>query len=95
MATGGVEGSVRDDTKEQSEEEENEKTPSFPRRGVEAVGSYLTFQLLRAHTHTQDHPYAANIAEVLPGPCPPVKRLEDFSLEEVASFPEIVKVPHL
>ena len=43
----------------------------------------------------QKYPYSANIFKKLDGPCQIYKRLEDYTEEEVARFPEIVKVPHL
>ena len=43
----------------------------------------------------QKHPYSANIFKKLDGPCQIYKKLEDYTDEEVARFPEIVKVPHL
>ena len=42
-----------------------------------------------------DHPYSLNITHELPGPCPVYKRLEEYSPEEVAAFPDIVRVPHM
>lgn len=43
----------------------------------------------------QKHLYAANIFRKLEGPSQIFKKLEDYSEEEVARFPDIVKVPHL
>ena len=37
----------------------------------------------------------ANIFKKLDGPCQIYKKLEDYTDEEIARFPEIVKVPHL
>jgi len=43
----------------------------------------------------EKHPYAANIFRELEGPSQMFKKLEDYSEDEVARFPDIVKVPHL
>lgn len=53
-------------------------------------------RMRRLHLFAEEsHPYSANITHALPGPCPVVKRLQDFSPEEVARFPEVVSAPHL
>lgn len=41
------------------------------------------------------HIYQQNIFKVLDGPCPVYKRLQDYTEEEIAYYPELVKVPHL
>ena len=53
-----------------------------------------SFIVLFSLSH-QKHPYSANIFKKLDGPCQIYKKLEDYTDEEVARFPEIVKVPHL
>ena len=42
-----------------------------------------------------EHPYQANIYCAIPGPCPVVKKLQDYSAEEVQNYPQIVKETHL
>ncbi|XP_003384471.1 PREDICTED: 39S ribosomal protein L13, mitochondrial-like [Amphimedon queenslandica] len=37
----------------------------------------------------EEHPYAKNIYKVLDGPCQPFKKLEDFTIEEIESFPNL------
>ena len=65
-------------------------------RGCERVGMKVdhTWCVLFSLSH-QKHPYTANIFKKLDGPCQMYKRLEDYTDEDVAKFPEIVKVPHL
>ena len=39
------------------------------------------------------HPYKNNIFKELKGPCPPIKDLNDFTMEEIEAFPKLVPVP--
>eukprot|EP00731_Ephydatia_muelleri_P031550 Em0023g57a len=42
-----------------------------------------------------EHPYEANIYCAIPGPCPAVKKLQDYTAEEVQNYPQIVKETHV
>lgn len=42
-----------------------------------------------------EHPFSANIYKQLVGPSAILNRLEDYTIEQVAQFPELVKTSHL
>lgn len=48
---------------------------------------------MRSLSHSQKHPYELNIFKQLSGPSRYMKKLGDYTPEEVAAFPRIVKLP--
>lgn len=64
--------------------------------GMLPKNHFRKMRLRRLHLFPDsNHIYDKNIFKVLEGPCPVYKRLQDYTDEEVAKYPELVEVPHL
>ena len=56
---------------------------------------YSSYILILIMLFLQKHIYDKNIFKVLDGPCDIYKRLQDYTEEEVASYPKLVELPHM
>ncbi|XP_062507101.1 large ribosomal subunit protein uL13-like [Corticium candelabrum] len=53
-------------------------------------------RLRRLHLFAdEEHPYGANISYILKGPCPVLKKLGDYTADEISSYPVLFDLPGL